>query len=255
VYFTKPISSRVANSERFLIAKGFRGIGPGLLAKIQRLMLFEGDVLEGSTQAAAVPDSFLDHSSQEWKDFATLLDQVNGKVTKAQIYHLNKIINAASHGRNKKQEVANTELQDRIAKKALSKFKIHDDPSVASPDGWLYYDPLYGQGLFNEKVAMGHIAANGGLKGTFVVKTGFGKRPRVLNVYYIKDGVVSPLEGELEPGLIDKMPFDTIVELVQEETSGEWKYSNLIYSFLPEEFGKPNYNLLLKSTGIRVPKV
>jgi hypothetical protein len=62
-------------------------------------------------------------------------------------------------------------------------------------------------------------------------------------------------KGELEPGLIDKMPFDTIVKLVQEETSGEWKYSNLIYSFLPEEFGKPNYNLLLKSTGIRVPKV
>lgn len=258
VYFTKPISSRVANSERFLVAKGFRGIGPGLLSRLQRLMLFEGEVLKGSTQAAAVPDSFLDHSSAEWKTFAALLEQVNDKVTRSQIYHLNKIIRTANSRRNKEQEEANAKIQEEIADKVSRKVKIHRDPRVASPPGWLYYDPLYGQSLFDEKKTLGIISANGGLKGTYIVKTGFNKRPRQLNVYYVIEGHVKdalPNGGKLQEGLIDKMPYDTIIKLEQDQDSGEWMYHSVVYSFLPKEFGKPNYNLLLKSTELRTPGV
>lgn len=249
VYFTKPISSRVANSERFLVCKGFRGISRTLLEKLQALLLLEGEIPEGSTQAAAVPDSFLDHSSKNWKEFRAELDKVNEKVTKTQVFHLKKIIYVAGRKRDQATEEANVALQQEIAEKFSAAVKIHRDPRVDSPPGYLWYSPLYGQSFANPEKALEVIQGTAPSEGSplFLVKTGFGKRPRAQNVYFLQDGKVTKPFGELTKGLVEALPFDSIVEVKRDEESGVLSLARVVYAYLPPVYGSADYALLAKN--------
>ncbi len=264
VYFVKPISSRVANSERFLVCKGFRGISRELLGKLQNLLLLEGEVPEGSTQAAAVPDSFLDHTSSAWKEFRKELDRVNTVVTKTQVFHLKKIIWVAGRRRDPDAEAENVTLQEEIAEKVSKMVKIHRDPRLDSPPGYLQYSPLYGQGLADPKVALEEISRSEASSEAprearseasseaplFLIKTGFGKRPRAQNLYFLQNGKVTKPFGELQRGLVASLPFDSIVELERDEESGTLAMVRVVYSYLPEGYRgetAADYALLVKN--------
>ena len=231
VLFIKPISSRVANSERFLVCKGFKGIDPKLLKQLQDILILEGEIPEGSTQAATVPDSFLDHNNEEYKSFRKELDKVNETVNKMQIYHLNKIVKVANSKKNIEQEKANEKAQEKIAEEVSEIIKIHRDPKEKSPPGYLYYDPAYGTFLENSKSPkILEIIKGVKSKDTLLVKTGFFRKGRrVEKVYFMKNKKeLSKIPASFEDygEFTSKLPFDTIVDV----DSGD-----IVYSFYPEE--------------------
>lgn len=85
IYIVKPKTSRPANSEKYILAKGFKGIDAALLQSMKDILFNWNDDIVNLT-GIEVP-----------KEFAKRLEEYNREYVKNQIYYLNSIIDLVAN--------------------------------------------------------------------------------------------------------------------------------------------------------------